>query len=353
MLIQDPEQISSVLDFLSKKLGDFQDKQNREIIGIERMEEEKKKMFYLVKCKELDGKSLLEYIDSENVRLSKQREELIELSVKIANLNNLNHSQTNPSSNTVDTEKAQGEVINHYKSGLPSGVGLRDMIVAIEDHFPWSSSKKKIKIFLSLVTCLLGIGLFVSDLTTDVEFSLKMFENGNDRSEPFHETIDFDSFLSSNLKKFKNFPSPEFLHPACDAFMKDYQNYSRNSTIMKYEDYETTGWISVIHCVLPFIITVIIFLSMNACCEGGNCSASDISDKYLGHKSLVCCNSLVTCCYPDLTNNGIVIPIPGFTDLYRFWLEVRSHIKRSKHGFKDKIADIEKEIKDHEAPGKI
>merc|ERR1712087_167821 len=107
MLRQDPEQISSVLDFLSKKLGDFQDKQNREIIGIERMEEEKKKMFYLVKCKELNGKSLLEYIDSENVRLSKQREELIELSVKIANLNNLNHSQTNPSSNTVDTEKAQ------------------------------------------------------------------------------------------------------------------------------------------------------------------------------------------------------------------------------------------------------
>ena len=46
-------------------------------------------MFYNVKCKYLDDKSLLEYIESENVRLSKQREELIDLSVKIADHNHI------------------------------------------------------------------------------------------------------------------------------------------------------------------------------------------------------------------------------------------------------------------------
>ena len=78
-------------------------------------------MFFNVKCKVLDRKSLLKYIDSQNVRLSRQREELIDLSVKIADLNHRD-----------DTEKAMAEVINHYKSGLPSGVGLRECLCVTE-----------------------------------------------------------------------------------------------------------------------------------------------------------------------------------------------------------------------------
>ena len=143
--------------------------------------------------------TLLEYIDSENVRLSRQREELIDLSVKIANLNHRD-----------DTEKAMEEVINHYKSGLPSGLGLRDMIDMIKERYPWSSSKAIIMIFVSLMTCLFGIGLFVLDLTTDVQFSVYMFNKENNSS---NETEDFDYFLS---KYDFNFCSPESLQPACD-----------------------------------------------------------------------------------------------------------------------------------------
>ena len=136
---KDPNKISSVLDFLSKKFDQFsEDKKHskddfektKETLGIEPIEKENKTMFYLVKCEVFDGSSLLEYIDSHNVRLTRQREELIDVSVKIANLNK-----------GGDDKGAMEEVINHYKSGLPSGKGLRDMIIQIKEHYPWSSSK--------------------------------------------------------------------------------------------------------------------------------------------------------------------------------------------------------------------
>ena len=61
---KDPDIISSVLDFFSKKLDKSIDnkKKTKEILQIEKGEG--KVMFYLVMCKEFDNKSLLEYIDS-------------------------------------------------------------------------------------------------------------------------------------------------------------------------------------------------------------------------------------------------------------------------------------------------
>ena len=71
MMNKDPSRISSVLDFLSKQLVKFEDnkeefKTTKENLGIERTEGEEKIMFYNVKCKVLDGKSLLKYIDFQN-----------------------------------------------------------------------------------------------------------------------------------------------------------------------------------------------------------------------------------------------------------------------------------------------
>ena len=216
MMNKDPSRISSLLDFLSKKLEKFQDRKQKKDdylrtksnLGIEILKGEQKMMFYNVPCNDLDGKSLLVYIDSENVRLSRQREELIDLSVKIANLNNRG-----------DTEEAMDEVINQYKSGLPSGVGLRDMIKMIQDRYPWSSSKKKIMIFVSLLACILGIGLFVFDLTSDLDFSLDMFNKENKSS---NETENVHSYLSKNENKF-NISSPDSLNSACDAYINFYK----------------------------------------------------------------------------------------------------------------------------------
>ena len=67
MMNKDPSNISSVLDILSKnvdKLLDYQ--KTKENLGIEERKVEQKPMFYNVPCKDLDGKSLLVYIDSQS-----------------------------------------------------------------------------------------------------------------------------------------------------------------------------------------------------------------------------------------------------------------------------------------------
>ena len=99
----------------------------------------------------------------------RQREELIDLAVKISNLN---HGEE-------DLRGAMEEVINNYKSGLETGVGLRDMISMTKERYPWSSSKATIMILISLLTCLNSIGLYVFDLTTDVQFSLNMLNKSS------------------------------------------------------------------------------------------------------------------------------------------------------------------------------
>ena len=349
---KDPFTISSVLDFLSKMLIDKKDSKYyssiKETLGIEAMKGEKKIMFYNVQCEVLDGKSLLEFIDSQNVRLSRQKEELVDLAVKIANLNNR------------DANKAMEEVIDHYKSGLHSGVGLRDMITTIKEHYPWSSSKKIIMIFVSLVSCLFGIGLYILDLTTDLDFSFEMF-NG---SIPFNATEDFDDFLSKNNFNFLKSVKNECLADMNSAFK---EKNKRNSTILDAKDYELTAWFSIWHCIQPFAVTMIVGISINykTCCRGIKYSVPDVPDCL--QNSRVCqtldilfCRVPIKALWPLgylLVSALLVVvrfvPIPALTNIYRFYLDVKSHIKRSKPDFRDTIADIEEKIRKHEALGKL
>ena len=115
-MAKDQDKISNVLDYFTKileeKTKNFQ--QTKEMYGIETRAGKDRIIFYLLKCKEFGDKSLLEYIDSQNVRFHRQREELIDLSVKIAGLNH-----------GGDNEAAMEEVIKNYKLGLPSGEGQR------------------------------------------------------------------------------------------------------------------------------------------------------------------------------------------------------------------------------------
>ena len=61
----------------------------------------------------------------------------------------------------------------------------------------------------------------------------------------------------------------------------------------------------------------------------------------------------VLCCLPNFTYIGSFLPIPAFTNLYRFFLDVKFHQARSKSDFKEKINDIEELIKKHEDIGKF
>ena len=324
-MTKDPSKISNLLNFLSKMLVKIGDKRKREernkireifgeMLGIGSKKKDQDKIFYLVKCPELDGKSLLWYINSQNVRLFRQREELIDLSVKIANL-----------THEGDSEKAMNEVINNYKSGLPRGVGLRDMMKnaanMIEERYPWSTSKMFIMILVSLLACLKDIGLFVFDLATDIQFSLGMlgrYENFS-LEDPTYDSV------------FKN--SSHFFPEKCrvkswetlKSCWNDYNNtFSEPEINIEYNDdmiMITTGWFSLWHCIQPFLGIFIVFFSMN-------------------YKKMNGCAEIP---------KG---PIPVFNNIYMFYLNMRGHIARSKPQFKKEVETFESEILKYEASGK-
>ena len=361
---KDPGIISSVLDFFSKML-DKSDQKTKQILPIERWKGEKKIIFYLVKYAEFDDKSLLEYIDSQNVRLSRQREELIDLSVKIANLNHRD-----------DKEKAMEEVINHYKSGLSSGVGLRDMTTQIRERYPWSSSKKKIMIFVSLMTCLTGIGLYVLDLSTDVRFSLEMLKKSRNETNDFDNTlksVNSECYAEMNFTFYqkcnRTADFDDFLSKMNFAFNPKFSRKSNDQ-----EDYLVTAWISMWHCIQPFVVTVVVFIITNyrRGCNGVKFSLPDISDLPDCLKDSLVCKifNYLLCCIPFkvlwplgyLLFKGLVstllvlgssVPIPALTNFYRFYLDVRCHHARSHPDFRTKIVSIEKDIRKHEVLGKL
>ena len=73
---KDLNKISLLLDFLSK---------NRREESVKKFLE-KRSWFYLLRCEEFDRKSLLEYIDAQGSRATRQKEELIDLAIKMAKI---------------------------------------------------------------------------------------------------------------------------------------------------------------------------------------------------------------------------------------------------------------------------
>ena len=74
LMNKESEKISLMLDFLFKNC---RDKRIRSLLG------RGKKFFYQIPCEELGRKSLLQYIDSQGNRMVRQKEELIDLAIKI------------------------------------------------------------------------------------------------------------------------------------------------------------------------------------------------------------------------------------------------------------------------------
>ena len=364
LMTKDPSRIINLLNFLSKMSEKIEEKDKKEesdkiieVFGEMFGMFDQENIFYLVKCQEFDGKSLLSYINSQNVRLFRQREELIDLSVKIANLNNGGAS-----------EKAMDEVINNYKSGLASGVGLRDMINMIKERYPWPTSKMFIMILVSLVFCLLGISLFAFDLKTDIQFSLEMLETN--KSIPLEYRQTFPEECKVRIRE-----------TACleKCWDENHDVSSEPSNSAEYiDDMKTTGWFSVWHCVQPFLVTFLVFLSMNyrelnfkgvkrIFPEINNFPVPDCLDKShwcSSYNILVCCCQLpflllwfalwfvmgtLGNCFLSLTS---ILPMPVFTHIYMLYLSVRGHIARSKPQFKREMEKIERKIENYEALGK-
>ena len=274
---KNPEVISSLLDFLSKKLDTAAAfEEIKEVLGVETEDgsKKKRKMFYLVKCPVLGGVSLLQYIVSHSGRLNRQKEEMIDLSVKIS-------SHNNPS----DKRKAMDEVISSYKSGLPSSVGLRDMISSIKERYPWTKSRRFIMVLVSLMACLLGIGFSLLDVVTDVQFSWEMLTKTNasqlpESEEPSMTDLSVSSCILditwdklgvthrniSRLRfeecKYRNlYTTTETPKVSWMRIYEFWENGDRDyGQYMDPEEYRMTGIIALWHCIQPWLITIICFL---------------------------------------------------------------------------------------------
>ena len=336
-----PEVISSLLDFLSKKLDTadgFEEVQ--EVLGGagESQEGSRRKMFYLVKCPVLGGDSLLQYIDSQSARLNRQKEEMIDLSVKISNHNN-----------PWDKRKAMDEVISSYKSGLPSSVGLRDMISSIKERYPWTRSRWSIMVLVSLVACLLGITFYLLDVVTDVQFSWEMLSQTNESRQPDSDLPNITDLEVSfcilekvrlgrpqrnvslkpsecpykNISTLTKFPKL--------SWMRIFDYWEKNQGIldqyMDAEEYRMTGTIALWHCVQPLVITIICFLSL-----------IKTSQRSPDESRLVFLVSR--------------LPIPLFSCVYRLYLQLRCYKARSRPDFKTRIVEIENSIRKYEAIGR-
>ena len=198
------------------------------------------------------------------------------------------------------------------------------------------------------MTCLMGIGLYVFDLTTDITFSFDMLYGNMETQNYSH---DFKSFSIFNDK----FPScPQACWEEQKAAL-DIDNTNKRSLEAVKEDYQLTGWFAVWHCIQPFVVILIVFLSMNykKWFRGNKCSAPGDDMWWDDGCCAWWCYNTVCCCLPNVTYIGSFLPIPVFTNLYRFFLDYKFHYARSKSDFKTGIDYIEEKIKEHEDIGKF
>ena len=117
-------------------------------------------------------------------------------------------------------------------------------------------------------------------------------------------------------------------------------------------DMKTTGWIAVWHCLQPFVVTFIVFLSMK------NKDHNYKRFKLPNVDNCCCCGLFVLLWFVMRTLGNCllslasILPMPVFTHIYIFYLNVSSHIARSNPKFKEKMGKWERKIEEYEALGK-
>ena len=157
----------------------------------------------------------------------------------------------------------------------------------------------------------------------------------------------------SSIFKNKSNPGPqECWRDFETCWDQHYVEPGKNLTTVDPKDLETTGWFSIWHCIQPFLFTSIVFLSMNYRKMNRCLKIPESPD----------CLKNYCCCFPFqvlwklgylLCSLISVVPIPALTNIYMFYLNVRSHHARSHWDFGTQMESIEGEIQKYEALGTL
>ena len=203
-----------------------------------------------------DTISLIQYIvDKELVQ---QQEKLIEVLISIDK--KLQEKKNEPDKD----ETTEDRVIKQIKLGLESSPELDALIKSVQRRFPWSKWKIVGDSFLILFyNIVIGIGFYILDLFTDIQFTLKMFEYFHkDFTEATTECRkDFtDIFEIAIVHCKEEMTSDELcLESLLNATNTGEECFHQEQRFDNPSEWWRAGTISALHCALPFLFALFIW----------------------------------------------------------------------------------------------
>ena len=206
-------------------------------------------LFFIEPIPKADVQSTLQYVLGQN--LVKEREEILEM---------LMSDERNESGRFNDEDLSKYRLTRKLKSMIPSSNGLRDCIKSLDEKFKWSSSKLwSILVWTFFSRVILGTSFYILDLWTDLNFSLHLFHQAqtNFSVQIVKCRPTFESKFNETVEKCRgtNFDSNEcrILLRRVNLLSDNY--FDQDQRFEDPEDWEFAGVVSLIHCILPFLVT--------------------------------------------------------------------------------------------------
>ena len=123
--------------------------------------------FLLKNYEAFKNENILDFIASREDAIT-QREELVELL-----------DQYERHKNHKDPKKSKNSLKALFKSNLKTSVGLVAFLDSVDAKYPITTIKKWAMIVIEGLTWLLGVGLYLLDVMTDVFFAMKVQDDDN------------------------------------------------------------------------------------------------------------------------------------------------------------------------------
>ncbi len=166
-----------------------------------------------------------------------------------------------------DEAEEQYKLKRKIKDMTQSSVELRDCLSSLSDRFKWGSLKYWLMLVLNFLILLLTLSFYFIDVYKDLNFTLFLFKQAgtNFASEISSCKPDFDSNFTETIK----FCQREFDATECLILLDTVKTVGENCFnqeqrfISSPGEWNTAGIISAIHCALPIVMTMFIWLIQN------------------------------------------------------------------------------------------
>ena len=169
-----------------------------------------------------------------------------------------------------DEAKEQYTIKQKIKKMTSSSPGLRDCIESLNKRFKWGSGKFWFMLFLHLFLLIRGLSFYVLDISTDLKFSLHLF---NQSSRNFSHEIDacrpnfeskFQETIDNCQTNFTNFTSTKCLNLLQEAKSLGDVCFNKEQRFLdNREEWSTAGIIAALHCAMPFLVSLVIWIIQN------------------------------------------------------------------------------------------